>query len=166
MTHITMRVAMWERGLVLVPADEDAHLFADTRFEVMHVDGCMVFIPTDQGIVLRLRRCTHSRPCLLYEFTYEESWELPRFTLHEVELSLDEDGSMTWCMPDLYELPWTIAQGLSADQKTVVAERELTLRVQSAAGDVTVMQTICHRVPNWARSAVRPERWLKIFMGV
>ncbi len=166
MTHIAMRVAMWERGFVLIPAEEDLHLFKDVQLEILYMDGHMVFVPSDRGVGLRLRRCTHSRPCLLYEFMYEEPWELPRFTLHEVELSLDEDGSMTWRVPDPCKLPWTIAQGLSADQKTAVAERELALRVRSAAGDAAVIRTICRRVPNWARLAIRAESWSKIFMGV
>ncbi len=163
MTHITMRVAMWEHGLALVPADEDAYLFAGIRFEILYVDNCMVFVQTDQGTALHLKRCTHSYPCLMYEFVYKESWGLPRFTLHTVELSLDEDGSMTWHMPDPHDLPWTNAQGLSADQRTMIAKRELALRVRSAAGNHMLLCHVAANVPRWARQALNYNVWNSLF---
>lgn len=163
MTHITMRVAMWERGLALVPADEDAHLFKDVQLEILYVDGCMVFVPSDRGVALIFRRTTHSDPCLLYEFPYEEPWDLPRFTLHKVELSLDEDGSMTWQVPPLDELPWTIAQGLSANRRAEVAKRDLELRVRSAAGDYLILTRVAMNTPDWVRVALRCSVWNAIF---
>lgn len=165
MTHITMRVAMWERGFALVPAEEDLHLFEGVQLEVLHVDGSMLFAPSDRGTALTLRRTTHSHPCHLYEFAYEESWDLPRFPLHEVELTLDEDGSMTWCVPALDELPWTRAQGLSADQRTEVAERDLTLRVDLVRGDGLAMHKVASHAPNWVRRALSSQQWAGIFVG-
>ncbi len=174
MTHVTMRVAVWDHYLGLMPAEDDVPQFSDVRLDVLHDDGCLLFMPSGGGVFLHYKESSEPRgklPSHVYEFRLNRAGcglvDLPRFALHEVDLLVDDAGNMVWDMPPAHELPWpTHVGGMSPDDRVAVAERELALRVRSATGDAMVMRTICRRVPDWVRSAVRPEHWSKIFMGV
>ncbi len=173
MTSITMRVAVWDRWLGLVPTEDDVPQFSGVRLDVLHDDGCLLFVPSEGGTPLHYKKNSETRgmlSCHVYEFKLNRVGcglaDLPRFALHEVDLSVDDAGNMVWDMPPIHELPWPCHVGnMPHDDRVAMAERELALRVRSAAGDAMIMRTICRRVPDWVRRAVRSEHWSKIFVG-
>ena len=172
MTSITMRVAMWERHLALVPPEDDVLQFADVRLDVLHVDDCLLFSPSPSGTPMhhKERHETRGKPsCQAYEFWSNRTdcglADMPRFALHEVDMTLDDTGDMTWEMPPAHELPWPVhVRGMSREDATAVVERELRVRVDSCGdSDYTDLTKVAAAVPAWARNVIRAEQWARIF---
>ncbi len=171
MTHITMCVAVWNHWLGLMPAEDDVPWFSDIRLDVLHDDGCLLFVPSEGGTPLHYKENPKSRgkpPSHVYEFGLDRAGcglaDLPRFALHEVDMSVDDAGNMVWDMPPTHELPWPVhVGGMSHDDRATVAEQELTLRVGSAAGDCVVLCRVAMDVPDWARRVLGCGVWSNIF---
>ena len=175
MTSITMRMAVWEDRLALVPSEEDVPQFADVLLDVLHDDGRLLFTPVEDGVPLtygeaecsRGRQMWHAYSFFRLNREDRGLGTLHRFGLHGVELSLDDAGSLMWEVPPIHELPWPAhAKQLSHDRRTELAERELTLRADSARSHgYRVLSEVARNVPDWIRHAVRAERWVQIFKG-
>lgn len=174
MTGITMRVAVWDHWLGLMPAADDVPRFSGVRLDVLHDDGCLLFVPSEGGTPLHYKENSETRgksPLHTYEFKLNRAGcgleDLPRFAVHEVDLSVDDAGNMTWDMPPTHELPWPRHVGsMSHDDRVAVVERELRVRVDSAGGDRTTLCRVAHGVPYWARQVILCDRWSQIFKGV
>ncbi len=114
MTHVTMRVAMWERQLGLVPYEDDVPEFADVRLDVLYADGCLLFVPSATGTPLHYKECpgVRRRSRHAFEFKLDRMGcglsGLPRFALHDVDMAVDDSGDMTWEVPPAHELPWPV----------------------------------------------------------
>lgn len=169
MTHITMQVARWGSSLALIPAEEDVSQFTGVRLEVLYCDGQLLFAPSEGGTSLHYKR-REGLPEPVHAYEFQEGRpgscleDLVRFAVHEVELSLDDDGTMTWDMPPMYELPWPRhVRQLSFDRVVALAERELTRRVGSAADDYAILCRVATSVPDWARRVLRGNVWNDIF---
>ncbi len=169
MTHMNMRVAMWGQRLALAPYEDDVPQFEDLRLDVLYDSdhGYMLFAPSVDGTPMHYKH--HGGIGMhAFEFTLCRIGEdlPPRFALHDVELSVDDEGNMAWDMPSLYDLPWPDhARNMSFEDRTTMAERELALRVDSCDSDPVVLRRVAATVPPWARNIIRAERWIRIFKG-
>lgn len=173
MTHATMRVAVWEHSLGLVPHEDDVPQFADVRLDVLYDDGCLLFVTSATGTPLHYKERPDTRgkpPCHAFEFRLDRTGcgllDLPRFALHEVDMAVDDSGDMTWEMPPTHELPWPgHVHNMSFDSRVAVARRELKMRVDSTGGDLLILRKVAETVPPWARDVIGTQQWIDIFEG-
>jgi hypothetical protein len=164
MSSITMRLAAWEKALGLLPDEEDVPYFKDVLLDVLHVDGHILFSPSDTGNQLHYKQNNRGQTSHVYEFYTDKRGldlrGLPRFATHEVELDVDNMNNMTWRVPPIHELPWPTP--VYCQEDTLIAERELALRVTSAGEDYVARANVARTAPPWVRRITRA-RWTAIF---
>lgn len=126
-------IGYWENTLTLSPCPEDERLFVSLGpMTVLIMDRIVAVIPDPDGnVAVHENRERQGGLGLVYQWHVNvQPW--PRFMRHEVEIDMDDDGTVTWELPSDYRLPWPRLLNTGNFDAPAVAQRELYLRGRSA----------------------------------
>ncbi|KFH18471.1 hypothetical protein ELZ19_06855 [Brucella abortus] len=154
------RIAHWE-GCIGIYPDRDLRSYMEGRaFRLDVIDRTILLeeVPDgNTGHYVDPARCAGYG--LLYEFSVLSlDLGLARFCLDRVELEGD-DGLLAWTIPEDHSLPWPHLRGSS---KSMVAARELAIRLRSACQCGVDPKEVTRRVPERVRQHIGRETWAEI----